>query len=79
MIQEKSVIQGISFKQLNGAWIAEDTILGNNVTILPGAVLGRPPLSTKAQARQTDIKVLAPLTIGDNCVIGANVDRKSVV
>lgn len=54
-----------------GAWIATDTVLGQNVTILPGAVLGRPPLSTKAQVRKAHA-ALPPLVIGDNCVIGAN-------
>jgi acetyltransferase-like isoleucine patch superfamily enzyme len=54
-----------------GAWIAEDTVLGQNVTVLPGAVLGRPPVSTKAQARQAGPQ-LPPLVVGDNCVIGAN-------
>ena len=54
-----------------GAWIADDTVLGQNVTILPGAVLGRPPLSTKAQVRKSET-TYPPLVIGDNCVIGAN-------
>ena len=72
MIQETIAVVGISFQQFNGAWIAEDTIIGKNVTVFPGAVLGRPPISTKAQTRQADKVVLPPLVIGDNCVIGAN-------
>ena len=73
MSRKKIVIGGVSFEQLNGAWIAEDTILGNNVTIFPGAVLGRPPISTKSLTRQASQASLPPLTIGDNCVVGANV------
>lgn len=73
MNQQTKAIQGVFFNQAHGAWIAEDTIIGNNVTIFPGAVLGRPPVSTKAQVRQTNDELLHPLTIGNNCVIGANV------
>lgn len=73
MNQQTKAIQEVSFIQVNGAWIAEDTIIGTNVTIFPGAVLGRPPISTKTQARKTNNESLPPLTIGDNCIIGANV------
>ncbi|MFH1884625.1 MAG: acyltransferase [Planctomycetota bacterium] len=73
MNQHTITIQEVSFIQVNGAWIAEDTIIGTNVTIFPGAVLGRPAISTKAQVRQTNDESLPPLIIGDNCVIGANV------
>lgn len=72
MIQDRLDISGVSFFQVNGAWIAEDTILGNNVTILPGSVLGRPPVSTNALARQSS-SALPPLSVGDNCVLGVNV------
>lgn len=71
--QEKIVLDGIPFGQLNGAWVAEDTIIGSHVTIFPGAVLGRPPVSTGAQQRQVDQASLPPLVIRDRCVVGANV------
>ena len=72
MSQDKIVIGGVSLRQLNGAWVAEDTIIGDGVTIFPGAVLGRPPISTGVQQREVDRSSLPPLRIGDNCVIGAN-------
>lgn len=53
------------------AHIYENVIIGNNVTIFPGAVVGRPPLSSGA-ARKTDIDNLPPLIIGEGSVIGAN-------
>ena len=65
------VIAGMPFEWHAGAWIAEGTVLGQNLTVFPGAVLGRPPISTKAQVRKTGT-ALPPLVIGDNCVIGAN-------
>lgn len=61
-----------SFSRVNGAWIANDAVIGKNTLILPGAVLGRMPISVKAQGRQVDQKNLPPLVIGDNCVIGSN-------
>lgn len=66
-------IGDVNFYWLNGAWIAEDTILGDNVTIFPGAVLGRPPISTKAHSRKVEKGTLPPLRIGNNSVIGSNV------
>ena len=52
--------------------IFENVVLGNNVTIFPGAVIGRPPMSTGATLRVVDIKKLPPSKIGDNCIIGCN-------
>ena len=72
MNQEKLTIGNITFNYVNGAWIAEDTVLGKNVTIFPGAVLGRPPISVQSQIRKTSRSVLPPLIVGDNCVIGAH-------
>ena len=66
------MIEDVKLLWKNGAWIAEDTIIGENVKILPGAILGRPPISTKALTRKADRDVLSPLEIGDNCVIGSN-------
>jgi len=42
------------------------------VTIFPGAVIGRPPLSTGATTRQVQVADLLPVEISDHCVIGAN-------
>ena len=72
MSRETMAVAGVTLARVGGAWIAEDTVMGHNVTIFPGAVLGRPPVSTNAQARKADETSLVPLTIGDNCVIGAS-------
>ena len=56
----------------NGAWICKDTVMGMNCTVFPGAVLGRPPVSTNAQARKSAVQI-PPLKVSENCVIGANV------
>ena len=69
---EDIIIDNVKLLWKNGTWIAEDTIIGNNVKILPGAVLGRPPISTKALTRKANRDALPPLEIGDNCVIGSN-------
>ncbi len=53
------------------AIIYSNVVIGKNVTIFPGAVVGRPPLSSGA-SRKIDISKLPPLVIGDNCIIGAN-------
>jgi acetyltransferase-like isoleucine patch superfamily enzyme len=65
--QSLESFEGISEK----ATIYPNVILGNNVTVFPGAVLGRPPMSSGA-ARKIDLSKLKPLLIGDNCIIGAN-------
>lgn len=53
------------------AYIYSNVVIGKNVTIFPGAVVGRPPMSSGA-ARKIDISKLPPLVIGDGSVIGAN-------
>ena len=53
------------------AHIYENVFIGQNVTIFPGAVIGRPPLSSGA-ARKIDLDNLPPLIIEDGCVIGSN-------
>lgn len=53
------------------ATVYENVVIGKNVTIFPGAVVGRPPYSSGA-ARMIDYKNLPSLVIGDNTVIGAN-------
>jgi acetyltransferase-like isoleucine patch superfamily enzyme len=55
-----------------GAILYPNVRLGDNVVIFPGAVIGRPPLSSGATVRQVPIDELKPVEIGDNCVIGAN-------
>ena len=56
----------------DGAVLFPNVRLGRNVTIFPGAVIGRPPLSTGATTRQVEVVELLPVEIGDHCVIGAN-------
>lgn len=60
------------YKIYNGAYIYSNVSIGDNVTIFPGAVIGRPPLSSGATQRQKDSRKLLPVIIGDNCVIGSN-------
>ncbi|MEO0248165.1 MAG: DapH/DapD/GlmU-related protein, partial [candidate division WOR-3 bacterium] len=66
------------FQRGSNCTIYEGTIvfpnvkLGDNVTVFPGAVIGRPPLSSGATTRQVDISALLPVEIGDNCVIGSH-------
>lgn len=64
-------------------FIGKNVIVGNNVTIYPhvsignntrifdNTVIGRPPISTGNTTRPVDSS-FHPLTIGDDCVIGAN-------
>lgn len=73
MNQEQLKFDEVLLEKRNGAWIGEDAVIGNNVTILPGAVIGRPPISTSALTRRADKANLPPVSIGDNSVIGANV------
>lgn len=53
------------------AYIFPNVKIGKNVTIFPGAVIGRPPLST-GSAHKVDLSTLDPLVIEDDCIIGAN-------
>lgn len=55
-----------------GAYLFPNVRLGNNVTVFPGAVIGRPPVSSGATSRVVDAGELLPVTIGDNCVIGCH-------
>ena len=55
-----------------GAFLFPNVRLGNHVTIFPGAIIGRPPLSSGATTRQVEVSELLPVEIGDNCVIGSN-------
>lgn len=56
----------------NGAVLFPNVRLGRNVTIFPGAVVGRPPMSSGATARPIEVSELLPVEIGDDCIIGAN-------
>lgn len=64
--------EGIRGTIHEGAYLFPNVRLGRNVTIFPGAVIGRPPLSTGATTRQVDLAELLPVVIGDDCIIGAN-------
>ena len=56
----------------DGALLYPNVRLGNNVVVFPGAIIGRPPLSSGATIRNVVVDDLLPIEIGDNCVIGAN-------
>jgi len=58
---------------LEGATRFPKGTVGKDVTMLPGGVIGRPPLSTGATHLNISWKALPPVKIGDNCIIGANV------
>jgi acetyltransferase-like isoleucine patch superfamily enzyme len=53
-------------------FIYPKVFIGDNVTIFPGAVIGRPSFSSGATKRKIDIDELSSTIIGSNCVIGAN-------
>lgn len=71
-MMEKGFRKGKNCTIYEGATMFPNVRLANNVTIFPGAVIGRPPLSSGATTRQVDVKELLPVEIGDNCIIGAN-------
>lgn len=64
--------QGENCKIYEGAVLFPNVTLGNNITVFPGAVIGRPPLLTGATSHRVEGTELLPVRIGDNCVIGAN-------
>jgi acetyltransferase-like isoleucine patch superfamily enzyme len=64
--------QGEHCRIYDGAYIFPNVRLGSHVTVFPGAVIGRPPVSSGATARQVDVTELLPVVIGDHCVIGAH-------
>jgi len=53
-------------------FIYKNVNIGKNVTIFPGAVIGRPPLSSGATKKKINLKNLKSLNIGNNCIIGSN-------
>ena len=64
--------QGKNCKVYDGAIIFDQVVLGDGVTVFPGAVVGRPPVSSGATVRQKQSVDLLPVTIGDNSIIGCN-------
>ena len=64
--------KGKNCKVYDNVKIFENVFIGDNVTIFPGAVIGRPPMSTGATQRIVDITELPHTFIEDNCVIGCN-------
>lgn len=72
MTKKQKYQMGKSCTIYEGAILFPNVKLGNNVTIFPGAVIGRPPLSSGATTRQVKISELLPVEIGDNCIIGSN-------
>jgi acetyltransferase-like isoleucine patch superfamily enzyme len=56
----------------DGAVLFPNVRLGKNVTIFPGAVIGRPPMNTGSTIRDVKFDELGPVVIGDHCVVGAN-------
>ena len=64
-------VKGSNCEIYEHAVIFESVTLGDNVTVFPGAVIGRPPRSTGATRLKADTS-FAPVRIGNNCVIGAN-------
>ena len=69
----KAVIKrGSNCRVYRGAVLFPNVILGDNVTIFPGAVIGRPPLSTGATRLAVTCDPLRPVKIGKGCVIGSN-------
>lgn len=59
-------------KIYEGVTILSEVEWGENITVFPGAVIGRPPLSSGATTRQKDAATLPPVRLGDNCIIGAH-------
>lgn len=65
------IVRGI-IKLRQFCYLYPNVIIGYNVTVFPGAVIGRPPLSSGATKRRVNLKSLGTLEIGNNCVIGSN-------
>jgi acetyltransferase-like isoleucine patch superfamily enzyme len=67
----RSYSKGENCTIYEGAYLFPNVRLGNHVTVFPGAVVGRPPISSGATSRVVPVAELLPVTIGDHCVIGA--------
>lgn len=80
---DKSVVFGVNIVVMRNVQIEKNVIIGNNVVIyqdtiigagskiLDNTVLGRLPIGTKSIDREI-MSSLAPLEIGENCVIGVS-------
>ena len=69
---EESMKKGKNCKIYENVKIFDNVIIGDNITIFPGAVIGRPPISTGATQRMVDLSKLPQTIIDDNCIIGCN-------
>lgn len=67
-----NLFRGI-FKCKQFCFIYPDVFISKNVIVFPGAVIGRPPLSSGATKRITNYKNIPSTVIGENCIIGSNV------
>jgi len=56
----------------NQAIVAIGTKIGHGTVVMPGAVIGRPPIWNGATIERFDPESLEPVDIGTMCVIGAN-------
>ena len=73
---------GLIFSHGHDIVIGSEVKIGNNCTIFNGVTLGNKDLESSAIGNQptvgdnvtlsTGVKVLGPLTIGDNVIVGAN-------
>lgn len=72
MREQQKFQRGENCTIYEGAIVFPNVKLGSNVTIFPGAVVGRPPLSSGATTRQLEVSELLPVEIGDGCVIGSH-------
>lgn len=66
-----NLIRGIYYGN-QFCFIYPNVYIGYNVTIFPGAVIGRPPLSSGATKRIIRPDKLPTTVISNNCIIGAN-------
>lgn len=67
-----SYTKGEDCRIYEGAYIFPNVRFGNHVTVFPGAVIGRPPVSSGATSRIVPVNELPPVYIDDHCVIGAH-------
>ena len=61
------------FKQINGAWISVDAKIGDNVSIMPMALIERDVSIGDNTVIRPGAHILSRTSIGKNCVVGDNV------
>lgn len=71
-MKEQKFQRGKDCTVYEGTVLFPNVRLGDKVVIFPGAVIGRPPVSSGATTRQVEVSDLLPVEIGDHCVIGSN-------